>query len=350
VLADLAPAFGAAGTGTANPKPPPGRVLPQREFDIPSLRAMNASVKVQLKRADLGSLFRQPLEPLQGDLTLDRGVLKVSNVLARAAGGRITGMVGLDANRAEPEYSADVRWGGIELEQWLRPRNPAAQTNSPTGDRPGYVSGRLGGHAQLRGRGKSTAQWLASTDGSVQAWVRDGRLSHLLQEAVGLDVAQALGVLFVGDDFMPMRCAVVKANARNGTVTSEIAIADTRDSTLFATGAVGLADERLDLTVTARPKDISPVSLRAPIRVQGTFAAPRVALEGRRLGLRLAAAAALGAINPLAALIPLFDPGDQAAANACQQTLGRLRDADGPTGARDSKAPRPERVPGPARR
>jgi hypothetical protein len=45
-------------------------VLPEREFDIPSLKAMNANVKVRLARADLGTLFRQPLEPLRGDLSL----------------------------------------------------------------------------------------------------------------------------------------------------------------------------------------------------------------------------------------------------------------------------------------
>jgi len=344
VLADLAPAFGAPRPGTGNPTPPPGRVLPQREFDIPSLHAMNASVRLRLQRADLGSFFKEPIEPLHGDLALTDGVLKISNLLAHAAGGEITGALALDPNHPQPTYNADLRWAGIELERWLRPRNKTSQEKKPSGESPGFISGRLGGHAQLHGSGKSTAQWVASTEGTVQGWVRDGTLSHLLQEAVGLDIAQGLGVLIKGDDRMPMNCAAVKADAKNGLLVPEVAIVDTRDSTLLASGSVSLVDETLDMRITAKPKDMSPATLRTPIKVEGTFAAPHVSLDPKPIGTKLAAAAALATINPLAALIPLFDAGDKKGAGHCEETLARLRDANGPASARDAKAPKPADV------
>jgi uncharacterized protein involved in outer membrane biogenesis len=340
VLADLAPAFGVHSPGSGNPPPAAGRVLPQREFDVPSLHAMNADLKLRLQRADLGSLFRQPLQPLQGDLSLRGGVLKISNLLARTAGGEIKGSVALDANPAQPLWNADLRWAGVELEQWLRPRNKASQDVKPSGEKPGYVSGRLGGHAKLQGQGKSTAKLLASLDGTVQAWVRNGTISHLVVEAVGLDIAQGLGVLVKGDDRLPMSCALVKANARDGKIVPEVAIIDTRDSTVLASGWVSLSDEDMSLTLTARPKDMSPATLRSPVKVEGRFSAPQVRIEAKPLALKVVAAAALAAINPLAALIPLIDTGDKDA-GACERTLQRLRDADGPAGTRDAKAPRP---------
>jgi uncharacterized protein involved in outer membrane biogenesis len=342
VLADLLPAFGAPRPGSGNPKIPAGHMVPQREFDIPSLHAMNADVKLRLQRAELGTLFREPLQPLQGDLTLRGGVLTIDNFMARAAGGEVKGAMGLDASsRTKALWSADLRWAGIELDQWLRPRNKTSQVSKPSGENPGYITGKLGGHAKLNAQGNSTAKMLASIDGTVQAWVREGTVSHLIVEAAGLDLAQGLGLLFVGDDPLPLNCAVLKADAKNGTLTPEVAILDTRDSTLFVSGSVSLADEKLALTLTSKPKDMSPASLRAPVKIAGTFADPEVQIGKSAIGLRLLASVALAAVNPLAALIPLFDPGDKEAAGGCRRMLGQLRDANGPAGSPDSKAPKP---------
>ena len=341
VLADLAPAFGAPAPGAGNPAPPPGKLVPQREFDVPSLHVMDADVKIRVKRAELGTLFARPLEPLQGDLTLAGGVLKVSNLVARTAGGQVKGAVGIDARRtAQPIWSADVRWGGIELEQWLRPRNKTSAEVKPSGQQPGYVSGRLGGHADLKGAGKSTAKVLASLDGTLQAWVRHGSISHLVVEAAGIDIAESLGLLFGGDHRLPMHCAALRAKVKDGVVLPEVAIVDTVDSTLFIAGAASLASEKLDFVLTTKPKDTSPVTLRTPVLVTGTFSDPKVSLDKKPLTLKVLASAALASLHPLAALIPLFDPGEKDASGGCELTLRKLRDADGPAGARDARAPR----------
>jgi len=346
VLADLLPAFGVPRPGSGNPKPPPGHVLPQREFDIPSLHWMNANVKVRLQRAELGTLFRQPLAPLQGDLALQGGVLQLTNLLARAAGGELRGSVGLDgSDTRQALWSADVRWAGMELDQWLRARNTKSQVTKPSGENPGFITGKIGGHALLHANGKSTAKMIATTDGTVQAWIRDGTISHLIVEAAGIDFAQALGLLFVGDDPLPMQCAAVKANAKGGILSPEVAIIDTRDSTLLVDGHVSLVDEGLDLRLTSKPKDMSPATLRTPVHLQGTFEHPQVHLEKKPIAGKLMIAAALGAMNPLAALIPLFDPGDKEAAGGCQRALAHLRDANGPATARDARAPKAKDVP-----
>jgi len=364
VLADLLPAFGAPARGAGNPKPPAGKVLPQREFDVPSLRRMNANVALRLERAELGSLFAQPLTPVRGDLTLNGGVFKVTNLLARTAGGELKGSWSVDANSPKPLWTADLRWAGIDLERWLRPRSPAdkaaAREAAPTEGRTPYVSGKLGGHLQLRGRGDSTAAVLGSADGTVQAWVRNGAMSHLIVEAMGIDLAEALGLLIGGDERLPIRCAAMHAKSVNGTVKPEVAIIDTPDTTLLASGEVSLSDERLALTLRARPKDVSPVTLRTPIKVEGTFASPDVGLEPEPLGRKLVASALLAAVHPLAALIPLFDRGDPDA-GACERTLQRLRGTEAAAGAKPAMRdngvrsppsrprPPPSRSPSPSR-
>lgn len=325
VLSDLAPAFGAQAPGADNPAPPSGRVVPQRTFDIPSLHAMNADVKVRLKRVELGSLFARPLEPLDGHLGLKSGVLSISDLLASTADGQVSGRVSLDGNPKPPAWDADVRWKGIRLEEWLSPRNQFAgkeETDKAKQNR--YVTGQLGGHAKLHGKGNSAAQMLSTMEGDAQAWVQDGTVSHLVVEAIGLDVAQALGVVVVGDNLMPMHCAVVRVNAQQGALKPEIGVVDTEDSTILVSGSLSLVDESLALVMTAKPKDISPLTLRSPLKVEGTFANPKFRLEARPLGTKVISAIALGFINPLASLIPLIDLGDKTD-GGCQQALAQLK-------------------------
>ena len=58
------------------------------------------------------------------------------------------------------------------------------------------------------------------------------------------------------------------------------------------------------------PKDFSPLTLRTPLLVGGSFANPQVSADAGPLTLKLGAALLLGLLNPLAALIPLLDPGN----------------------------------------
>ncbi len=57
------------------------------------------------------------------------------------------------------------------------------------------------------------------------------------------------------------------------------------------------------------PKDPSPLSLRVPFDVKGTFKKKQVTPDKGKLALKAGAAIALGAINPLAALLPLIETG-----------------------------------------
>lgn len=324
-LADLAPAVGAEGQAPApTARAQRTRVLPQREFDLPKLGAMQADVKLDLAQATLGTSALEDFKPLQGRVLLKDSALTVQDLLARTAGGELRGSLGLDARPAQPLWQAQLRWSGVQLERFVKPRNPAA---ARPGDAPapGYVSGVLSGQAQLRGAGRSTAAMLGSLDGAVDLWIRNGALSHLVIEALGLDLAQALGVVVKGDRRLPLNCAVVRMQAKDGLVQPQVAVFDTADTTFVASGQVSLAQERMSLVITPRPKDFSPLTLRSPVTIDGTFAQPDWHLDKTRIGLKLGAAAALAALNPLAAILPLMDPGekDQGGCQRALQQFGR---------------------------
>lgn len=340
VLKDLAPAFG------ASPPPPgsasgddagrrpgrPGRLLPQREFDIPSLHRMDADVYVALERVDLGSPRLQELHPLEGQLTLATGILRLQHLLARTAEGQLHGDLQIDGRPATPRWTGDLRWSGIHLADWIRQTDPFARAGGDAAvagterRTPHFVTGDLAGQLRFEGYGRSTAAMLGSLDGKLDMWIRDGSVSHLLVEALGLDIAQGLGMMVKGDSNLPLRCAAISMKGEDGVLRTQAGVVDTPDSLLLLRGQVSLADETLQLRLEARPHDRSPLSVRAPLLVRGTFAAPQVRPELRKLGGKAVLAAALGTwLAPLAALLPLMDPGESAAGAGCQATLARLR-------------------------
>ena len=310
-LADLGPAFGAAPpeapASASNAKP--GKVIPDRELDIPSLKMMNADVRVALATLDLGTQKLEPFKPIEGRITLQDGVLDLKDLLARTSAGEVRGAIGLDSRPANPKWNADLRWSGIQLERFVTARDIAVRKDDKTGDKPdvGYISGALGGNAQLTGEGKSTARLLASLDGTARMWVRDGTVSHILVEAAGIDIAQALGVFVKGDDKLPMQCALAQFDLVNGKVMPEVFVVDTKDTTMLIDGDLSLATETLDLRMTPHPHDFSPLALRTPVKVTGTFDAPHIRPEVKPLVKRGAAAALLSLANPLAALLALVD-------------------------------------------
>nr|MBA2722914.1 AsmA family protein [Methylibium sp.] len=343
-LPDLAPAFGAqpdedeqAAKSQAKAKAKAkadlakrGRVLPEREFDVPSLAQMQADLKLEFKQVDLGTPQLEPFAPLNGRLRLKDSRLAIDNLLARNSGGELRGALSLDAkSQKAPIWNADLRWSGIRLERFVK----AGQGRDTKADQParvGYVGGALSGQAKLQGRGRSTAQMLGSLDGSTQWWVREGSMSHLLLEVTGIDIAEGLGLVISGDELLPVQCAVARTVVKDGLMSIEVGVIDTPDTTVLVGGTVALGKEQLDLRLTANPKDFSPLALRAPVRVEGSFADPKVGLETKALGLRALAGVALATVvTPLAGLLALVDLGEEEKA-VCQKAVERLRSAAPP--------------------
>ena len=210
----------------------------------------------------------------------------------------------------------------MAIEQWLR-LPTRALADDP-------VSGRLRADLDVTGRGRSPAELLASLDGPVRLQLERGQISHLLTEAVGLDLAQGLTVWLRGDRKLQLDCAQLDGRFKAGLLRPRTAVVDNRDSRIDIDGRINLADESLDLRLVAQPKDFSLMTLRAPLRVQGTLGDPRVALEGKALGGKALAAIALGALAPPAALLAFVDPGEDVPPVRCD---GARAPAAAPSGA-----------------
>jgi AsmA family protein len=278
------------------------RVLPDRPFDLAALRAMDANVLIDISDVDLNTALLEPLRPLHVRLTLAGGILTLHDLDARTAAGQLTGDLRLDGRGSTALWNADLKWDRLRLERWI---HQARADGAPP-----FVSGRLNGRATLEGQGHSTAEILASLKGHARAELHDGAVSHLAVEFAGLDLAQGLGMMLKGDDVLPVQCGVADLVAEGGVFRPRVMVIDTSDSAIWVDGSLSLATEAMDLHAVVMPKDFSPMSLRTPLRVRGTFADPEVSLEKGPIGLKLASSFLLALVNPIAGLIPLIDPGD----------------------------------------
>jgi uncharacterized protein involved in outer membrane biogenesis len=286
------------------------RVLPQRRFDLPSLTVMDADVRVAINEVDFGTPAMAPLSDLLTRVRLNAGVLRLDELEAKVAGGRFAGMTQLDATVRPAKWEARLDIAGVDVANWVR--GLRREEASP------YLTGVLFAKLNVRGAGSSTAEILASLDGPIDLRLRDGTLSYLVTEAMGLDLAQALGVVITGDKPLPLRCARFDLLARDGVIEPRLAVLDNRDSTVRINGQVNLNDESMALRLVTQPKDWSPLSLRTPVTVTGTLGDPDIGIEGRKLAGRVIGAIALGAAaGPAAAVIPLVERGQKQEGDPC---------------------------------
>lgn len=340
VLADLGPAFGTASEAEAGEQAPRTRAIPDKPLNLPALNKMDAHINILMDYVDLGSAFQRPIAPLKASLQLEKGKLGLADIDASTADGSLSGMISVDASKlnglepdvkklppeAIPVWRADLTWKNIDLYKWLKvsqtQRENAKKENRP--EPQPYLTGTLNGRARLDGKGQTTAELLGSLNGDVFMTVRDGSVSHLIVEALGLDIAQALGVMIQGDSPVPLQCAVIDMQAAHGILSPRVGLMDTPVTRVLTDGHIDMGKEQLDLRLVAKPKNVSPLTMRSPIHVQGSFLQPEVNIEKTPIALRVVGGIALGLINPLAAILPFVDPGNGKQAS-CADVLQQLK-------------------------
>ena len=187
-------------------------------------------------------------------------------------------------------------------------------------------AGLMGASVQLSGTGNSIADAAANANGRLSATVSKGRVSNLLDAASGLNGGKILALLVSGDKTIQINCGGVAFDIKDGKGTSSMFVIDTEQTQILGTGGFDLANERFDMTVSPKPKQMGILSLRTPVRVFGSFKQPDYSIEKGPLLARTAGALALAAVAPIAALLPLIETGPGESSN-CGLVNAKVADA-----------------------
>lgn len=272
-------------------------VLPDQDFEFDALSEFNADVRYDADRIESDTV---PLDDMTLSFSLKDGRLLVKPVVIGAAGGvvkaniRLVNKPGERPVRGEVELEVDsLRLGNITNKYGIADQSF------------GFISGQ----ANFQTRGESVAKMLASIDGKASFMMSGGALDTLLVELGGFDGGEALLAWLGKDTAVKVRCAYIDASAQSGVLSLDTAIVDTTDTKFTMNGKVGFGKESLNLVLKAHPKDFSIFAFRTPLIIDGTFKTPNFHPSWGSLFARGAAAVALGAITPLAALLAMIEPG-----------------------------------------
>jgi len=287
---------GVVGGGPDAPKVNPNRAIPDTPIDLQRLRAMDADVRFEAKSIVGTGL---PVDNLSTHVRLTNGVATLYPLRFGVAYGEINGALKLDGSKDIPSVEIKTEIRRISLNRLL-PESLGKES-----------AGEFAGNVELRGSGRSTAEILGRSDGRISLFMAGGQINLVLAEIAGLDIGETLGLL-LGEKqkTVPIRCAVTDFDVRQGVMLARTLVFDTTDTNIAGSGSVSLGDEGLDLVIRPHPKDVSILSVRAPILIQGSFKKPRVLPDPATLAARVGVATALGVVlTPLAALIPLIEAG-----------------------------------------
>jgi uncharacterized protein involved in outer membrane biogenesis len=238
-----------AAAGTENE-----RLFPDQRYDLERLRAMDADVRLRAKRILAPNL---PIDDLNAKLSLNDGILRLEPTVFGVANGRIEIYTTFDGSQRPSKVNIDARLRQLDLKRFVK-SDFAQKTMGP-----------IGGRITLSGTGDSFRELMATASGNTFVMMAGGEISELLVRLAGLNVARALGVLVRGDKPIPIRCALLDLQGKDGQMAIQTLAFDTANSVVAGEGTVDLREEKLNIVLTPVPKDFSPFSLRSFIRVNG---------------------------------------------------------------------------------
>jgi uncharacterized protein involved in outer membrane biogenesis len=281
---------------TAAATPARMRVLPDLPFKTDRWNSLDAEVNLRAKT--IRRAAELPLENLRVHMLLRNAVVTLDPLDFGVAGGHLNALITLDGSKRPIQATARVKAQKLLIAKLF----PSSALNKAS-------IGQINGVFDLKGRGDSVGQMLATSEGKIGLVAAGGQISRLMMEKAGLHLWEMLQLNLAGDQLIELRCAVADFDVKAGILRSNALILDTQVTTITGTGTIDLAREQLDLTLNQRTKKTSPLALRSPLILRGSFVKPVVGVDKGKLAARAVGAVALGLVNPLLALIPLVDPG-----------------------------------------
>jgi AsmA family protein len=315
-FSDLAPIIGADSSSSKakrgdTVKQPADRVIPVEPFRTDRWSAIDADVTFTGRHiVKQGSL---PISDLYTHVVMTDGVLALDPLRFGVAGGTLATRLTLDGSGVPLKARGTVEARHLKLKQ-LFPNFQSMQS----------ALGEVNGDASLSATGNSPAALAATSNGEVKALVTQGRVSRLLMEAAGLNVANVVYEKLFGNRDVEINCAAADFVATNGVLDPRVFALDTDDAVIDIDGPINLRDESLDLKIHPHTKGFRVFSLRSPLYAKGTFKNPHVGVDATALALRGGAMVGLGLINPFAALIPLIAPSNNKPL-PCSELMAQMR-------------------------
>ena len=273
-----------------------GRLLPDSTLDVRRLRSMDADVSFRAGTVKRNTVM---LRAVTVEAALKDAVLKLEPFDFTFSRGRLSGAVRIDGRKAVPFTTADLTLRGYPLE-----------TVFPSRDGTPTLSGTLNAKVDLQGSGASVHAAASNAKGTVRLTVPGGQMRQAFAELMAVNVGKGLSLLLSKDERQtPIRCAAADFRASGGVLRAKHIVIDTGVVAASGAGSINLNTERMHFEFDGKSKKPRLLRLWAPITVDGPIRDPRLGIKKSEVVKQGATALLLGAINPLAALLPFISRG-----------------------------------------
>ncbi len=340
------PAAGHTGAAQAPPsRTPPAphvaRLIPDTPLPFAMLKAADADLSFGVGKliVDGGSYAN-----VDGKLSLQDGKLVLAPFAADAPGGHVALTASADDAAAPPPVTLTLDAPALALSPLLT-----------SFGLPGRASGTLAVRADLEGAGNSPHAIAAGLGGRLGVAMAGGSVDNsVLADLFGSVLRTArVPPELLGKGTSEVRCLALRIDATGGTATLQAGLLEMTRLTLTASGSLALGPETLALQA-APTLQYQNNSLTLPVRIGGTFLAPKVTPEASGAARSAAAGVAGNFINPqseLGRFLSALRGGNSSAQPDCAPALALARfGAPGPAAPPEASAPAaPQSTPAPAK-
>ncbi|HEV7856486.1 MAG TPA: AsmA family protein [Herminiimonas sp.] len=291
---------------------PDGKALPVEQFTTDKWDALDADIKFTGRKIIRDAAL--PIDDLVTELHMKDKVLTLTPLNFGVAGGNLTSNITLNGQTDVIQAQIKTAARGLKIKQ-LFPTLESMQASL----------GEVNADASLSGTGNSISAMMSSANGELKGAVTEGTVSKFILEAAGLNVPNAVFAKLFGDKQVQLNCLANDFQVESGVMRTKYFVMDTTDAVVVVDGTINLATEVMNLDVRPKTKGLRIISLRSPLYVRGTFKNPDIGLHKGALAAKAGGAVALGILAPIAALIPLINPGRTDAID-CGRLLAQFKD------------------------
>ena len=339
------------------PSPAPAAAAGTKSTEPGILQRTTGSGKLSVGSIVYDSLR---LEDVQATATLDRGLIRLSPVTAGLFGGRHKGAITVDTRRTPMSVAMNSSLDRVDANRLV----------SATTSLKDAIYGALASNVQMSFAGDDPTTIARSLNGTLALNLADGRIANMDLQSEIANIAR-----FATGQPKAERATSIAAlrgtfNVVDGLARTDNLTAAIEGGTLGATGTVNLADQSLNMKLTAvlsseytqrvggsRVGGFMNTALAnadgelvVPLLVTGTMASPRFAPDAQRFAEMKLKNLVPNLKNPgsltsgiLGALGGSRSPDGAAGANPSGSTAGRVGDVLGAiTGRKPAPAPAPQ--------
>jgi AsmA family protein len=245
-------------------------------------------------------------------LAIKDGAATLKYVKAQIEGGTIDGKGSLKPGKSSPVLALTLAANGIQ----------SAPLLSMMGLEDVLTVGRLNMNMNVNGPATSLRGLMGGLNGKASFATGEGRVQNAFARLL---LSNLFGLLTPFDgDASRISCIAGNFDIKQGIATTRGTVVETPGATVVGTGNIDLRNERIDMRVDPKSKDLNLSAIAVPVRITGPLASPNVipdpvATVGNTVNFATGTVnvATLGIFGALTGL----DGGGDATANPCATAL-----------------------------